>query len=248
MKIFGIVGKKLGHSFSPGHFSKKFRDLKIDAEYRLFEMDDIEELPDLINENEGLKGLNITIPYKRSVYQFMDEVDKIAKLTGSINTIKVKRKKGVPYLTGYNTDVYGFEQTVKGLLKNKVDTRALILGTGGSAHSVAYVLRKLGIFYSFVSRNPSKVEHICYEWFNEQLLNDHKVIINTTPLGMYPDVDSFPDIPYEFLGKDHLLYDLVYNPEETQFLKKGRAQGADTINGLDLLGIQADLAWKLWNK
>ncbi len=248
MKIFGIVGKKLGHSYSPGHFSKKFRELKIDAEYRLFELDDIEKLPELIENTKGLQGLNITIPYKRSVYQFMDEVDKIAKLTGSINTIKIQWKNGGPYLTGYNTDVYGFEKTVKDLLKDKVDTRALILGTGGSAHSVAYVLRKLGIFYSFVSRNPSKVEHICYDWFSERLMSDHKVIINTTPLGMFPDVNSSPKIPYEHLTPDHLLYDLVYNPEETEFLRKGREQGARTINGMSMLGIQADKAWKLWKR
>lgn len=248
MKVYGIVGKTLAHSYSPGHFSQKFRKLKIDADYRLFELDNIEDLPDLIERTQDLCGLSITIPYKRSVYRYMDEVDKMVQTTGSINTIKIERKNGEPYLTGYNTDVIGFERTIKKAFSKKRNTRALILGTGGSAHSVAYVLRKLGIFYSYVSRETTKVEHICYDWLSEEMLMEHKIIINTTPAGMYPDVKACPNIPFEHISHEHFLYDLIYNPEETEFLRRGKERGATTMNGLPMLGIQADEAWKIWNR
>lgn len=248
MRIYGIVGKPLAHSFSPGHFSQKFRKLKIDADYRLFELDNIEELPDLIERTTDLCGLSITIPYKRSVYRYMDEVDKIVQTTGSINTIKIERQNGKPYLSGFNTDVIGFEKTVEKLFSKKGNTRALILGTGGSAHSVAYVLRRLGIFYSYVSRVPAKVEHLCYDWLSEEMLSDHKIIINTTPVGMYPEMNACPGIPFDYIKNDHILYDLIYNPQETEFLRRGRERGATTMNGLPMLGIQADQAWKIWNR
>ncbi len=247
MKIYGLAGKSLKHSFSPDYFNKKFRDRKIAAVYKLFEMDLPDNIRELIENNPDIEGLNVTIPYKQVVIPFLDKLDNTALITGSVNTIKVHRRKGRIILKGFNTDAAAFEETLKPLIKKRENIKALILGTGGTAHSVAYVLRKRGIYFYFVSRKPVKVESLRYSWLDKETIEGYPLIINTTPLGMYPDVDNYPEIPYEFLGKQNILYDLIYNPEETLFLKKGKEKGAITKNGLEMLYKQAELSWKIWN-
>ena len=246
MDIYGLVGEKLSHSFSPDYFNNKFRVLGINAEYRLFEIKSVAEFPELIANHPEIKGLNITIPYKKSLRKFMDFIDKPVKLTGSINTIKITRNNNGTLLSGYNTDIIGFEETLKPLIKNKTITHALILGTGGSSNSVAYVLHKLGILFSYISRKPNSTQQHNYNWLNEQTIKDNLLIVNTTPVGMYPNNNKAPSIPYEYITNKHILYDLIYNPVETLFLKKGKEQGATCINGSKMLKIQAEASWKIW--
>ncbi len=248
MDIYGLVGEKLTHSFSPDYFNKKFQELGINAEYKLFELSSIDELPLLIANNPNIKGLNVTVPYKRALGGFMDYTDKSVSLAGSINTIKVSENKKGKFLSGYNTDIVGFEKTIKPLLKNNKCISALILGTGGSSKSIAYVLRKLGVLFTFVSRDNNESLHISYNWLNKEIINENFLIINTTPVGMFPNNNEYPPIPYEFITNKHLLYDLIYNPEETLFLKKGKKYGATRINGLKMLEIQAEASWKIWSK
>ncbi len=248
MELYGLIGKTLKHSFSGDYFSRKFKKKGIDAEYRLWEM---EELPDLhlfAAEHPALRGFNVTIPFKREVALFMDTLDKRAQLTGSVNVVKVIREGKKVFLKGYNTDVVGFEKSLKPLIRRRKRLRALVLGSGGSAHSVACVLRKQGIYFNFVTRQPKKLEMMGYSWITPAIMREFKLIVNTTPVGMYPHVDQAPEIPYEWLTSDHILFDLVYNPEETLFLKKGREKGAVTKNGLEMLKIQAEASWKIWRK
>ncbi len=248
MNTYGLIGKNLAHSYSPEYFKEKFRRLKIDAEYKLFDIDSIEEFPEIIKQNPNLVGLNVTIPYKRSVKTYMDKISDPVHISGSLNTIKISKNKGQTLLTGYNTDIIGFEKTLKPYIKGRRDIRAMILGTGGSSNSVAYVLRKLGILFHFISRNPSKILHSKYNWIDREDVKNNTLIVNTTPVGMFPELDSSPDIPYDYLTPNHILYDLVYNPADTMFLKKGKEQGATCINGQRMLEIQADASWKIWKK
>ncbi len=247
MDTYGLIGKNLSHSFSPDYFKKKFQNLGIKADYKIFELNDITEFPKLIANNPDIKGLNVTIPYKRSLSQFMDFVDEPVKITGSINTIKIQRKNNKILLSAYNTDVIGFEETIVPLLKKKENVKALILGSGGSANSVAYVLRKFGIEFSIVSRNPSGSGQVSYQMIDKEIIKTHLLIINTTPIGMYPDIGSLPQLPYDHITDKHILYDLIYNPSDTLFLQKGREHGATCINGLKMLEIQADASWSIWN-
>ncbi len=246
MVVYGLLGKSLGHSYSPDIFKEKIAKKGLNGEYRLFEMENIDNLKELIETIPDLKGLNVTIPYKNAVVPCLNELDPVARITGSVNMIKIKRTKSSVYLKGYNTDAYAFEKTIKPLINNKQHLRALILGTGGVAHTVAYVFRRLGIYFYFVSRKPVKVESLRYSWLDEGILRFSKLIINATPIGMYPDENKCPEIPYELLTPQHILYDMVYNPDETLFLKKGKEQGAITKNGLEMLYLQADRAWKIW--
>jgi len=248
MDIYGLIGKPLGHSFSGDYFAKKFEKKHIDAEYRLWEMDELPDLHEFARENPQLKGLNVTIPYKRAVLSEMDEIYFPVQLTGSMNVIKVHRSRREVLLKGYNTDVIGFEKSLKPLIKGRKILRALILGTGGSSHSVAYVLRKLGIYFSYVTRNPEKMETLGYSWITSAVMKEFYLIINTTPVGMFPHSDQAPVIPYEMLTPNHILFDLVYNPEETLFLKRGKEYGAKVKNGLEMLKIQAEESWKIWKK
>ena len=248
MDIYGLIGKNLEHSFSPAYFNKKFQKMGIDAEYRIYDLDSIEEFPDLIANNPDIVGLNVTIPYKRSLGVYMDFIEEKVNITGSINTIKIVRKNNGINFSAYNTDVVGFEETIRPIISRMRNSNALILGTGGSANTVAFVLRKLGVLFSYVTRNPSKLMHTHYSWVNEKIINENLLIINTSPMGMYPDNNLFPDIPYELLTDKHILYDLIYNPAETVFLKKGHEQGATCINGQRMLEIQAEASWKIWSK
>ena len=248
MDVYGLVGKGLSHSYSPGYFNDKFARLGIEAEYRLFDLDNIAALPEIIDATPGLKGLNVTIPYKRAVFEFVTAVDRVAGLTCSINTLKIQKQNKVNIITGFNTDVIGFERSLKELVKNSVNRKALILGTGGSSRAVAYVLRKMGFFFLYVSRNPGKASQLGYSFIDRKILDDYKLIINTTPLGMHPNPDSFPPLPYALLTADHMLFDLVYNPGETKFMALGKNQGAKVMSGIKMLEIQAEASWKIWRK
>lgn len=247
MKTFGLIGKNLSHSFSPEYFRKKFEELKINAKYSKFELNEIADFQNLIQTNPDISGLNVTIPYKKEIIQYLNELDSVASQIGSVNTIQFIQKGQNLILKGYNTDVLGFEQTLLQLLDGKKGAHALILGTGGSAASVAYVLKKQNIPFLSVSRNPKMDNEISYREINKEIIQENKLIINTSPVGMFPDTGEAPPIPYHFIGKGHFLYDLVYNPLETVFLKKGKMQGAKTMNGLKMLETQAEEAWKIWN-
>lgn len=235
---FGLVGKSLKHSFSKNYFEEKNKK----DFYELFELDDISQIRKIIVSKKELCGLNITIPYKEEVIKYLDRIEKEANQIGSVNVIKIIRGEKL-ILEGYNTDAVAFEKILKKLkLTNK---KVLILGTGGVAKSIAFILNKNKINYSFVSRNPKRNE-LSYEGLDKNLINGCEMIINTTPLGMFPNEKSFPPIPYEFLTKNHLLFDLIYNPSETEFLKKGKLLGARVINGMEMLKCQAELSWKIW--
>lgn len=243
MRRFGLIGYPLGHSFSPDYFAQKFLSEGItDCIYEAYPLKTIHQLKPLLAEHDDLRGLNITIPYKKSVLRFLDEGSDEVKRMVACNCIKIIDGK----LIGYNTDVTGFERSMSPLLESH-HTKALILGTGGSAAAVEFVLKKLGIAFLFVSRDKTKKNTITYPEVSKQILLEHTLIINTTPLGMHPNVDEFPAIPYQHLSARHYLFDLVYNPAETMFLKKGKEQGATVKNGADMLKIQADESWRIWN-
>jgi shikimate dehydrogenase len=250
MRTFGLIGFPLTHSFSQKYFSEKFEKENItDAIFENFPLQDINDFPALIRSKPSLCGLSVTIPYKKDIIKFLDKRDAFAKAIGAVNCIKVGLTSvdRPPTLFGFNTDVYGFEKSLKPLLKKKYNN-ALILGTGGAAKAVAYVLQNLGIAYSFVSRNQRPaVSSSSYSDLSKEIIATHTLIVNTTPLGMFPNVNQCPPIPYEHLTEKHLLYDLVYNPEETLFLKKGKEKGAQIKNGLEMLQLQADKAWEIWN-
>ncbi|MDX1277982.1 shikimate dehydrogenase [Oceanihabitans sediminis] len=245
MRKFGLIGKNISYSFSENYFTEKFRTEKIaDTTYHTYDLDTISELPKLLKKNKQLKGLNVTIPYKEQVVPYLDEINKQARKIGAINTIKIT-KKGK--LKGYNTDYYGFKQSLLPHLKPH-HTSALILGTGGASKAVAYALKKLGIKYFYVSRNISEKETFTYQSLSKFAIQKNTIIINCTPLGTYPNIDACPDIPYQEITEKHLLFDLIYNPEETKFLQFGKQKKATTINGLRMLQLQADKSWQIWNK
>lgn len=241
MRRFGLVGKTLSHSFSKDYFQKKFDELHIQDTYENFELSSIEEIKRLFSD-ESLSGLNVTIPYKEAVIPFLDVLDPIAKEIGSVNTIAFRDGQKV----GYNTDITGFENSLKPFLEHGMD-RALILGTGGASKAVAYVLRKIGLDILFVSRNPSSKNQISYEDCNANAVKWHRLIVNTTPVGTSPNITKSPAIAYEGITVKHLMYDLIYNPAKTQFLTEGKERGASIQNGLSMLKIQAEKSWEIWN-
>lgn len=245
MAIFGIIGKQLAHSYSPAYFKNKFNDLKIKAEYLTFELSDISLLPELLTNNPDLAGLNVTVPYKESVLPFLDSFNKEAGLIGSVNTIKISKVGNDAHLHGFNTDIVGFKKAVTPLIEDRTGIKALVLGTGGSAKSIVFVLDQLGVLYKRVSRTPESDE-LSYNDLNSEIISSHQLIINTTPLGMFPDIDTVPNIPFQLLSSDHILFDLNYNPQETKFLREGKKRNAMVENGLKMLQFQADASWKIW--
>jgi shikimate dehydrogenase len=246
-KKLGLIGYPLTHSFSAKYFAEKFEKENIKGfTYENFEIPKIEDFPDIIKNNPEITGLNVTIPYKEQIIPFLDELDEEALQIGAVNTIKVIRKKGGVKLKGYNTDIYGFRETLKPLLKMH-HYKALILGTGGAAKAVEYVLNKIGLDILYISRNPKSENEKGYEELNGVAIKNFPVIVNSTPLGMYPKIDTCPPLPYDHLTEDNLLYDLIYNPSETLFLQKGAEKGAITQNGLEMLKLQAEKAWEIWN-
>lgn len=239
--MYGIIGHPLLQTFSPGYFNDKFERLGLTDSYHKFPLDSIDELKAVLLAHPELKGLNVTIPYKEAVIPFLDELHDTAREIGAVNTIRIRHGK----LKGYNTDVTGFRDSLQPLLQSQ-HTQALILGTGGAAKAVAYVLKQLHIAYRFVSRTPDE-GGLSYAMLDPKIIEEHRLIINTTPLGMAPEVNDAPAIPYEYLGTAHLLYDLIYNPAETLFLLRGKEKGTMTKNGYDMLIGQAEAAWKIWN-
>lgn len=240
--IYGLIGKTLRHSFSKKYFTQKFIKESLDnCEYNNYELVDISEFSILTKNTPGLEGLNVTIPYKGEVIPYLNKLDEATETIGAVNTIKLIEGK----LYGYNTDVIGFENSLKPLLQ-KHHTKAIILGTGGAANAVKYVFAKMGIEFISVSRS-TKENAITYTNIDETILKNYYIIINTTPLGTFPNVEEYPKIPYKHLTKKHLLYDLVYNPAETLFLKKGKEKGATIKNGLQMLKLQAEASWEIWN-
>ena len=255
MRVFGLIGKSLSHSFSEKYFSGKFNKENIsDAEYRLFPLQEMEELLPLIATESELLGFNVTIPFKEKIIPFLDEIEENARIIGAVNTVKIKIKNGKKFLCGYNTDAFGFKESLKPLLRNN-HRKALILGTGGASKAIEFVLKSLEIDCVFVSRQTEilknkfpKKHFLAYDELNENVMDACQLIINTTPLGMFPNSDSYPEIPYKYITPNHLLYDLVYNPSETFFLKQGNEKNALTQNGLIMLQIQAEKSWEIWNK
>ncbi|MDR0891700.1 MAG: shikimate dehydrogenase [Mediterranea sp.] len=248
MEKYGLIGYPLRHSFSVSYFNEKFNSENIDATYVNFEIPCINEFMKVIEENTDLCGLNVTIPYKEQVIPFLDELDPDTAKIGAVNVIKIIRgHKGKVKLVGYNSDIIGFTQSIQPLLEPH-HRKALILGTGGSSKAVYHGLQNLGIETTFVSRTHKSDEVLTYEELTPEIMAAHTIIVNCTPVGMYPKVDFCPNIPYELLTPHHLLYDLLYNPNVTLFMKKGKAQGAMVKNGLEMLLLQAFAAWDIWHR
>ena len=247
MKRYGLIGYPLGHSFSQKYFTEKFDRECVDARYDLFPLESINELPGLIHDTEGLAGFNVTIPYKQDVIQFLDEMDDQAREIGAVNVVKITRQVNGAYrLKGFNSDAYGFTESIRPML-GPSHKRALVLGSGGASKAVIFSLRRLGVEPVVVSRQPS-AGMLTYAAIDKEVLMNYTVIVNASPVGMSPIIDACPDIPYEFLTPRHVCFDLVYNPEETLFLQKASAAGAAVKNGLEMLHLQAEGAWKYWNE
>lgn len=239
---YGLIGYPLTHSFSSAYFNKKFADEHIDASFEAFPLADIKEFPALLLKHPALRGLSVTIPHKTSVIPFLDAIDDTANEIGAVNSVCIKNG----FTKGYNTDVIGFEQSLSHLLRPH-HTHALVLGTGGASKAVCYVLKKLEISYLKVSRSK-RDDTITYDELSPALIQSHTLIINTSPVGMYPVMDACPQLPYSSLGYQHILYDLIYNPVETKFLSLGKQYGAVIKNGLEMLELQAEASWEIWNE
>ncbi|RKW59798.1 MAG: shikimate dehydrogenase [Prevotella sp.] len=246
MDKYGLIGYPLEHSFSRNYFNEKFRNERIDAEYDNFEIPSIENFKEVLETTPNLRGLNVTIPYKEEVIRYLDELSAEARAIGAVNVIRVTHKGSKTVLKGFNSDVIGFTRSIESMLE-PLHRKALILGTGGAAKAVDYGLKSLGLGTLFVSRT-ARPGVITYNDVTPDLIRSHKVIVNCTPLGMYPHVDSCPPLPYEAMDSHTLLYDLLYNPDETLFMQKGRQQGAITKNGLEMLLLQAFASWEMWQE
>tara|TARA_R110000868_G_scaffold138300_2_gene352240 strand:+ start:504 stop:1253 length:750 start_codon:yes stop_codon:yes gene_type:complete len=239
---FGLIGKNIDYSFSKAYFTQKFKDLRLDNySYENFDFQNIDELTAVLENAHYIKGFNVTIPYKQDVIKFLSEIDAKAESIGAVNTIKLTNKG----LIGYNTDYYGFQKSIEPSLKSH-HKKALILGTGGASKAVAFVFKELEIDFKFVSRNPTKGQ-LNYSDLNNEIIKEHTILVNCTPLGTFPKIENKPNIPYEFIGPEHLLFDLIYNPEKTAFLLEGESRGAQIKNGNKMLELQAEKAWKIWN-
>ena len=246
MKHLGLIGYPLSHSFSVKYFSEKFsREGISEFEYLNYPIQSVQELKPMIEEKEDLIGLNVTIPHKEAVMPLLDEIDPEAAEIGAVNTIRIIRSSGKIHLKGYNSDAYGFRESLLPLL-GASHQNALVLGTGGASKAITHVLEQLGISYQYVSRTPAKDQlhylDLCYA-----VIKKHTLIINTTPLGTYPNTSAFPNIPYDLVTSGHILYDLVYNPPETEFLRLGKQKGATVMNGHEMLILQAEKSWEIWN-
>jgi shikimate dehydrogenase len=243
MRKFGLIGEKLGHSFSKKYFTEKFEREGIkDAQYELYELQQISDFKRLVTQEPNLVGLNVTIPYKQQIISLLDEIDESAEIIGAVNTIKIKEGQ----TKGFNTDYIGFKETMQTFYPIRAHGKAIVLGTGGAAKAVVKALSDLEIPFISVSRNPQEHE-INYEQITPDLLKDYNLIINTTPLGMAPSINTYPHLPYQSLSSKYYAYDLVYNPAQTLFLKYCAAAGSKTMNGLNMLYAQAEAAWRIWN-
>ena len=241
MKTFGLIGRNIDYSFSRKYFSEKFQQENIDAEYRNFDIPDISNFPKLIQENK-ISGLNVTIPYKQEIIPYLHNLSEEANKIGAVNTIKFEKNATI---TGHNTDFSGFMEALQPHLE-KHHQKALILGTGGASKAIAYALEILEIDFRFVSRKPTQFQ-FSYDDLNQDIFERYHLIINCTPLGTFPDTQKHPELPFQFLSKEHLIFDLIYNPGETKLMKLASQKGAKTLNGLRMLELQAEKAWKIWN-
>ncbi|RUA11760.1 MAG: shikimate dehydrogenase [Flavobacteriia bacterium] len=238
---YGLLGKNISYSFSKGYFTQKFKNLGMDDHsYENFDLQDISELETVLSQ-DNIKGFNVTIPYKEEVLAYLDQLDAKAEKIGAVNTIKITENG----LKGFNTDAYGFEKSLDPLLRPH-HKKALILGTGGASKAIRFVLEEMGISTTYVSRSK-KAGQYTYDELDKAIMEENTLIVNCTPLGTHPDIEKKPDIPYQHIGKEHLLYDLIYNPDKTTFLALGEAQGATIQNGLGMLQWQAEKAWEIWN-
>jgi shikimate dehydrogenase len=246
MRKFGLIGYPLGHSFSRKYFTEKFRRENIDdCSYDNFPLASITELPGLLYSDPQLEGLNVTVPFKTEVLKYLDEIDPEASQVGAVNVLKIRRKGTRTVIRGFNSDIFGVHETLKPVLSQKIQN-AIVLGTGGSSRSVCYVLNKINVRYTLISRSL-KPGCLTYADLSPELLGKTQLIVNTTPLGMFPDIDGKPDILYDHLDEKHILFDLVYNPEITAFLREGQERGCQIINGLKMLHAQAERSWEIWN-
>ena len=245
MDKYGIIGYPLGHSYSRGFFTDKFRKEGVDAEYVNFPIPSVEQLPNIVRDNPELRGLNVTLPHKQAVIPMLDELSDEACQIGAVNVIRVRRKYGKAYLKGFNSDIIGFMDSIRPLLKPS-HRKALILGTGGASRAVRVGLERLGVEWSYVSRTPCSGQY-AYDALTPDVMSEHTVIVNCSPVGMFPKSEECPAIPYNLLTPAHLLFDVVYNPEETLFMKRGAEQGATVKNGLEMLRLQAVASWEFWN-
>ena len=247
MKLYGLIGFPLTHSFSRKYFLEKFKKEKIlDVDYNNFPIENIDDLRTIVSSHKNLSGLNVTSPYKQQVIKYLDEIDQSAADIDAVNVIKIIREGESVILKGYNTDSYGFIKSLKNKITDELNS-ALIFGTGGAARAVANSLNKIGIKVQFVSRNIKNKETISYKSLDKEIIAKNKLLINATPLGIYPEITNKPDIPYKFISSSHILFDLIYNPPLTQFLSEGKKCGATVINGLKMLEFQAEKAWEIFN-
>ena len=247
MDKYGLIGYPLGHSFSISYFNQMFQDENIDAVYENFEIPSIDELPEVLDTNPNLCGLNVTIPYKEKVLSFLDSISPEARAIGAVNVIRVIHEGRTTKLKGYNSDVIGFTKSIEPMLERQWHKKALILGTGGASKAIDYGLRNLGLETVFVSRyeRPGTIQ---YESITPDVVKEYNVIVNCTPLGMYPKTEVCPQLPYEAMDQHTILYDLIYNPDETLFMKRGAEYGAQTKNGLEMLLLQAFASWEFWHE
>lgn len=247
MDKYGLIGYPLGHSFSISYFNQKFQDENIDAVYENYEIPSIDELPEVLSSNPELKGINVTIPYKEKVLPFLDSISPEARAIGAVNVIRVSHKGNKTLLKGYNSDVIGFTKSIEPMLDKKLHQKALILGTGGASKAIDYGLRNLGLETVFVSRyeRPGTIQ---YKNVTPEVVKEYNVIINCTPIGMYPKTEVCPELPYEAMDNHTILYDLIYNPDETLFMKRGAEYGANVKNGLEMLLLQAFSSWEFWHE
>tara|TARA_R110002111_G_scaffold2061_7_gene13738 strand:- start:7881 stop:8642 length:762 start_codon:yes stop_codon:yes gene_type:complete len=241
---FGLLGRDISYSFSRGYFAEKFKNENLPHSYVNFDLPSINDLTEIIKNTSNLKGINVTIPYKEEVIPLLDKLNKTAKKIGAVNTIRFSKNNK---LVGYNTDYYGFKNSIKPHLKSH-HKNALILGTGGASKAIAYALKKLKIKYDFVSRTQKEGVTFLYSDLTEKIISDYTIIINCTPIGTFPNIDKCPNIPYNTISEKHILYDLIYNPERTKFLNQGFNKGATIINGLEMLRLQAEKSWEIWHK
>jgi len=247
MEKYGLIGYPLGHSFSISYFNQKFNDELIDAVYENFEIPSIDALPEVLDSNPNLRGLNVTIPYKEKVIPFLDSISPEARAIGAVNVIRVNYEGGKYKLKGYNSDVIGFTKSIEPMLDAKWHKKALVLGTGGASKAIDYGLRNLGLETVFVSRyeRPGTIQ---YASITDEVIHEYNVIVNCTPIGMYPKTEQCPDLPYQAMDQHTIVYDLIYNPDETLFMKRGAEQGAQTKNGLEMLLLQAFASWEFWHE
>ena len=246
MDKYGLIGYPVGHSFSRQFFTDKFAREGIDAVYENFEIPSAEMLLDIVRNNPDLRGLNCTIPHKQAIIPMLDSLSEEARRIGAVNVIRILRNAdGTPILQGFNSDVIGFTQSIKPLLSQK-HHKALVLGTGGASRAICYGLTKLGLSWTYVSRTRRE-GILSYDEITPKVIQEHEVIINCSPVGMFPHTSEVPQLPYEAMDSRHLLFDLIYNPEETLFMRLGAEHGATVKNGLEMLRLQAEASWKIWN-